>query len=62
MPNLRRRRLPDYSLQFYILPRSTKECNYGARASQTNSSLTKFILNGISAYLSKKNLLLKYNL
>jgi hypothetical protein len=36
-----------------ILPPSKKRCNYGIRASQTDSSLTKFIANSINIYVSK---------
>jgi hypothetical protein len=36
-----------------ILPPSKKRCNYGMRASQTDSSLTKFIVNSINIYVFK---------
>jgi hypothetical protein len=36
-----------------LLPPSRKECNYGNRAGQTDSSLTKFIVNTINIYVSK---------
>jgi hypothetical protein len=39
---------------------SKKECNYEIRASQSNLSLTKFIVNNISNYVFKQNLLWKY--
>jgi hypothetical protein len=42
---------PDCS--YYILPPSNKTSNYGKRASQTDSSLTKFIVNSINIYVSK---------
>ena len=37
----------------YVLTPSTKECNYGIRASQLSSSLTKFIVNSVSIHVSK---------
>jgi hypothetical protein len=37
----------------YILPPSRKECNCGIRASQSITSLTKFIANTINIYVSK---------
>jgi hypothetical protein len=36
-----------------VHPPSKKRCNYGMRASQTDSSLTKFITNSINIYISK---------
>jgi hypothetical protein len=36
-----------------VLPPSNKCCNYGIRISQTNSSLTKFIVNSINIYVFK---------
>ena len=38
-----------------ILPPSTKEYNYGIRAGQTSSSLTKFIVNSIMPRLDHWN-------
>jgi hypothetical protein len=35
------------------LPPSTEEYNYGIRAGQSSSSLTKFIANSINIYVSK---------
>jgi len=36
-----------------LLPQSSKECNYEVRTSESSSSLTKFIVNNISIYVSK---------
>jgi len=45
-----------------LLPPSTKEYNYGEHADQTSSSLTKFIVNSISTYVSNKFIIKIYSI